>query len=177
MKQTRRAYSADDIAQIIEMRKAHIPEKEIAKALGRPYNSVHSKLKQLRDEGLVPIVRDISPVTDEDIDVFATRKNVKVELVNGIMSRLGTLYRGKLPQLETVIDAYVAQRGRCFYFGTTMDISYNSDSSARAELVYTEEGKPIWITRMAKRMRGRLAHGTFLRAVEIIYKHQFTNDS
>lgn len=175
MTKSRRAYSAEDVAKIIEMRTAHMPEKEIAVALGRSYNSLHSKLKELRDEGLVPVIRDISPITDEDIAKLAESRGVTVGLVTDIMARLGSLYRGKLPRLEEVVDAYISQQGRCCYFGTMMDITYNSEVSNRAELVYTGSGDPMWMTRMAKRMRGRLSHTTFLRAVEIIYKHRFTS--
>lgn len=175
MTKSRRAYSAEDVAKIIEMRKSGELEKDIAVALGRSYNSLHSKLKQLRDVGLVPVLRDISPITDEDIANIALDKGVTEHLVIDIMGRLGSLYRGKLPRLREVVDAYVSQQGRCCYFGTIMDMTYDSDASHRAELVYTEDGKPMWMTRMAKRMRGRLSHTTFLRAVEIIYKHRFTS--
>lgn len=177
MKKSRRAYSAEDVAKIIEMRTAHVSEKEIAVALGRSYNSLHSKLKQLRDEGLAPVIRDISPITEEDIATLALEKGVEVYLIESIMARLGNLYRGKLPRLEEAVDAYISQQGKCCYFGTVMDITYDSSALHRAELVYIEDGEPMWMTKMAKRMRGRLSHNTFLRAVEIIYKHRFTTAS
>lgn len=170
-----RPYTEQDIEQIIELRGSGLSEKKIAEAIGRPYNSVHCKIKELRQNGRLPLIRDITPLTPEDIEELAVKHQLSVDDVERVIEIVGSRLLSKKAFIDEALLQWQVQGSLCAYYGVGISMVASTTLPTRACLSTNAQGKPMWISLMAKKMRGKLSHEMFLKSVATIYKHVFTH--
>lgn len=169
-----KTYTEQEIDRIIELRGQGLSEKEIAKTIDRPYNSVHCKIKQLRKDGRLPLLRDLSTLSPDDISELAVKHHSSVEVVEAVIDIVGSRLLSKKPLIDEALLQLRVQGSLCAYYGVAISLVGSTTLPTRACLSMNAQGKPMWISTMAKRMRGRLSHEMFLKSVATIYKHVFT---
>lgn len=167
-------YKDHEIAELVKLRGEGVTEKEIAKRLGRPYNSVHCKIKELRKAGELPLVRDTTPVSDEDVEELAIKHGVAVALVQTVIEQVGSRMRTRLAEVDAALLAWNVQARTCAYFGVPISLEASVTLPTRAVLSKDKQGRPLWVSKMAAKMRGKLSHEMFLKSIVTIYEHVFT---
>lgn len=176
-KRSPKPYTEQDIARIVEMRASGKTEREIAADLGRPYNSVHCKIKELRKRGLVTAVRYPTDLTDEQVATLQRRWGVDDTFVRLVQTAMDKSLRGDVEAVSLAIDKWGEQDGRCAYYGVRITLDGDKKASTRAVYVSGDEGEYIWVSLQGKKQRGKLSHRMFLRCIDTIYKHVFTSSS
>lgn len=167
-------YTDNEIQQIITLRGQGVTEKEIATTLNRPYNSVHCKIKELRKSGRLPLVRDTTPVSEADVAELARKHLTTVDVVEEVIERVGSRMRTRIADIDAALLAFNMQERKCAYFGVPIGLAASVENPTRAMLAKDKHGRPMWISKMANKMRGKLSHEVFLRSVATIYEHVFT---
>lgn len=174
MKKRAGLYTETELSRIVELRGAGRTEKQIAEELGRPYNSVHCKIKEMRKDGRLPLVRDTTPVSDEDISALASKHRVTVGAVEYVIACVGSRMKNRLPDVDAALLAYNAQSACCVYFGVPIALVGERGKPHMAVLRRDKVGHPMWVSKMAAKMRGKLSHEMFLTSISTIYEHVFT---
>lgn len=170
----RKRYTEVEILAIIQKRKDGKTEAQIAEELDRPLNSVHCKLKELRKDGRLPLVWDLTKMTPEDLTELAGKHLTTVEFVNDVVKVVGSELKSKLPLVDEAIFQWNVQKGCCAYYGVAISLTASSTNPIRAVLSNDKNGKPLWVSHMAGKMRGKLSHEMFLTAIQRIYRYVFT---
>lgn len=171
---TNRPYTEADVEALINLRREGLTERQIAEALGRPYHSVHWKIKTLRKDGRLSPIRDFSTLSPDDVAEMAARHHTTVEVVEGVIAQVGKPYVSRMPQIEEALLQWQVQGSRCAYYGVPISLEASKTLPTRAVLVVGPQGKPMWASLMAHKMRNKLSHEMFLKSVAAIYRHVFT---
>lgn len=167
-------YTDEDIATLIALRGEGKTEKEIAMVLGRSFNSVHCKIKELIKDGRLQLIRDTTPISDDDITELASKHLTTPRLVELVVEVVGTRMRNRIGEVDAALLAFNVQDRCCAYFGVGISLEVGSADPTRAVLTKDRVGRPMWISKVAARMRGKLSHETFLKSIATIYEHVFT---
>lgn len=165
----RRAYTQSDIEQIKALRLGGKTEREIASIMGRTYNSIHCRIKQMRRDGTLSPVRDITPLSPGDIEELAAAYHIAVYEVEAIISHVGKPIKHNVAKIKQALDQWVRQDGLCAYYGVPISFSASIKSPTRVYLMSGVAGEVMWVSAMAKKMRGALSHEIFLQSLSVIY--------
>lgn len=174
MKRQNRPYTEEDVELLIQLRNGGKTEREIATALGRPYNSIHCKVKELRKLGKLPLIRNLAMLSDDDIAEMAVEQGLLVDDVTRIIAKVGKPYVSSRDQFSTAIQSWTRQKGRCVYFGVPIYIDNPPTPSTQAFLLPGEDGGVVWVSSIARKMRGKLSHEMFMKALTAIFNNLFT---
>lgn len=171
-KKRRIAYTAADEELIIRLRGEGLSESQIAKETGRTQNSIHCKIREMREAGKLSPVRETAKISHDDLQALATAHFTDMATVEYFYKAIGSKKYSNLDKLDAVLLTYHANDKRCPYFGVPLEL--NKGTMRQAVLMVDEIGRPMVVSLQARKMRGKLSHAMFLTMIRTIYEKVFT---
>lgn len=169
----RKAYTTADEELIIRLRGEGLSENQIAKEMGRTRNSIHCKVRDMREAGKLSPVRETAKISHSDLETLATAHFTTIEVVEYFKRLLKTNRYSSLEKLDAILLNYHANGGRCPYFG--VQIAPDAKQGMFTAVVMVDDlGRPMVVSRQAKKMRGKLSHKMFVKVISTIYENLFT---
>lgn len=169
----RKAYTAADEELIIRLRGEGLSESQIAKDMGRTQNSIHCKVREMREAGKLSPVRETAKISHTDLETLAAAHFTTVAVVEYFQKLLKTNKYSSLEKLDAVLLNFHANGKKCPYFGVEI-VPDATKGMFTAVLTVDDLGRPMVVSKQAKRMRGKLSHKMFVKVITTIYEHLFT---
>lgn len=169
----RKAYTVADEELIIRLRGEGLSESQIAKEMGRTQNSIHCKVREMREAGKLSPVRETAKISHTDLETLAAAHFTTVAVVEYFQKLLKTNKYSSLEKLDAVLLNFHANGKKCPYFGVEI-VPDATKGMFTAVLTVDDLGRPMVVSKQAKRMRGKLSHKMFVKVITTIYEHLFT---
>lgn len=189
-------YRQEDVAQLISLWNSGATTTDIATALQRGVTSIRNKIRALQKSGVLGIrARDTSttiPAATEhapptapavahihDYTTLITLTQGAYDLPDGYVEYfMGEIIRmmGEevLANRELFSDmvtecctAWYTQSAECYYLGQACSMTI-APSPTQAVLMTGADGELVFVSRAIARMRGTLAHSTFVRICGVV---------
>lgn len=169
----RKAYTTADEELIIRLRSEGLSKRQIAEEMGRTHNAIHCKVREMREAGKLPPVREVAKISHTDLETLAAAHFTTVATVEYFRKLLKTNKYSILEKLDAVLLNYHANNRLCPYFGVPI-VTDSDFGMFTAVLMADDFGRPMVVSRQAKKMRGKLSHKMFVKVISTIYENLFT---
>lgn len=158
---------------LIKLRGEGLTEQQIAKELGRTFNSVHCKLRSMRREGKLPLASKTPKITPTDLQALAVAHFTTTEVVEYFLKLLGDNKKSNVERLDAILLNYHVNNKKCPYYGVVLELT-DQKVPNQAVLMLDDTGRGMVVSRMARQMRGKLSHRVFVKMIQVIYENIFT---
>lgn len=154
-------FSKADIQQLIDLWEANTIVRDIALAMGRPYNNIRNKVAQLQKNGVIMSRDSRNQLPDNYIETTAGAYGVPIEVVRAFTKMFSNGARKIMDGTEDALKAYQNQSGECFYLKGMVKLTFDETPSGVVPM-YTRDGSMILVCKAVSGMRMSMSHEAFI---------------
>lgn len=154
-------FSKADIQQLIDLWEADTTVRDIALAMGRPYNNIRNKVAQLQKKGVIMPRDSRNQLPDNYIETTAGAYGVPIEVVRAFTKMFSNGARKIIDGTEDALKAYQNQSGECFYLKGMVKLTFDETPSGAVPM-YTRDGSMILVCKAVSGMRMSMSHEAFI---------------
>lgn len=154
-------FSKADIQQLIDLWEADTTVRDIALAMGRPYNNIRNKVAQLQKNGVIMPRDSRNQLPDNYIETTAGAYGVPIEVVRAFTKMFSNGARKIIDGTEDALKAYQNQSGECFYLKGMVKLTFDETPSGAVPM-YTRDGSMILVCKAVSGMRMSMSHEAFI---------------
>ena len=154
-------FSEADVKQLIELWEATMPIRDIAVAMGRPYNNIRNKVAQLQKKKLILPRDSRNQLPDNYVETTAGAYGVPIEVVRAFTKMFSNGARKIMDGTEDALRAYQNQSGECFYLKGMVKLTFDETPSGVVPM-YTRDGSMILVCKAVAGMRMTMSHEAFI---------------
>lgn len=154
-------FSKDDIQQLIDLWEANTTVRDIALAMGRPYNNIRNKVAQLQKNGVIMPRDSRNQLPDNYIETTAGTYGVPIEVVRAFTKMFSNGAHKIMDGTEDALKAYQNQSGECFYLKGMVKLTFDETPSGVVPM-YTRDGSMILVCKAVSGMRMSMSHEAFI---------------
>lgn len=154
-------FSEEDVQQLIALWEADTTVRDIALAMGRPYNNIRNKVAQLQKKGLILPRDSRNQLPDNYIETTAGAYGVPIETVRAFTKMFSNGARKIMDGTEDALKAYQNQSGECFYLKGMVKLTFDETPSGAVPM-YTRDGSMILVCKAVAGMRMSMSHEAFI---------------
>ena len=154
-------FSKADIQQLIDLWEADTTVRDIALAMGRPYNNIRNKVAQLQKNGVIMPRDSRNQLPDNYIETTAGAYGVPLEVVRAFTKMFSNGARKIMDGTEDALKAYQNQSGECFYLKGMVKLTFDETPSGVVPM-YTRDGSMILVCKAVSGMRMSMSHEAFI---------------
>ena len=154
-------FSKADIQQLIDLWEANTTVRDIALAMGRPYNNIRNKVAQLQKNGVIMPRDSRNQLPDNYIETTAGTYGVPLEVVRAFTKMFSNGARKIMDGTEDALKAYQNQSGECFYLKGMVKLTFDETPSGVVPM-YTRDGSMILVCKAVSGMRMSMSHEAFI---------------
>lgn len=154
-------FSKADIQQLIDLWEANTTVRDIALAMGRPYNNIRNKVAQLQKKGVIMPRDSRNQLPDNYIETTAGAYGVPIEVVRAFTKMFSNGTRKIMDGTEDALKAYQNQSGECFYLKGMVKLTFDETPSGVVPM-YTRDGSMILVCKAVSGMRMSMSHEAFI---------------
>ena len=154
-------FSKADIQQLIDLWEADTTARDIALAMGRPYNNIRNKVAQLQKKRVILPRDSRNQLPDNYIETTAGAYGVPIEVVRAFTKMFSNGARKIMDGTEDALKAYQNQSGECFYLKGMVKLTFDETPSGVVPM-YTRDGSMILVCKAVSGMRMSMSHEAFI---------------
>ena len=154
-------FSKADIQQLIDLWEADTTVRDIALAMGRPYNNIRNKVAQLQKKGVIMPRDSRNQLPDNYIETTAGTYGVPLEVVRAFTKMFSNGAHKIMDGTEDALKAYQNQSGECFYLKGMVKLTFDETPSGVVPM-YTRDGSMILVCKAVSGMRMSMSHEAFI---------------
>lgn len=154
-------FSKADIQQLIDLWEADTTVRDIALAMGRPYNNIRNKVAQLQKNGVIMPRDSRNQLPDNYIETTAGTYGVPIEVVRAFTKMFSNGAHKIMDGTEDALKAYQNQSGECFYLKGMVKLTFDETPSGVVPM-YTRDGSMILVCKAVSGMRMSMSHEAFI---------------
>jgi len=154
-------FSKADIQQLIDLWEANTTVRDIALAMGRPYNNIRNKVAQLQKNGVIMPRDSRNQLPDNYIETTAGAYGVPLEVVRAFTKMFSNGAHKIMDGTEDALKAYQNQSGECFYLKGMVKLTFDETPSGVVPM-YTRDGSMILVCKAVSGMRMSMSHEAFI---------------
>ena len=154
-------FSKADIQQLIDLWEANTTVRDIALAMGRPYNNIRNKVAQLQKKGVIMPRDSRNQLPDNYIETTAGTYGVPIEVVRAFTKMFSNGAHKIMDGTEDALKAYQNQSGECFYLKGMVKLTFDETPSGVVPM-YTRDGSMILVCKAVSGMRMSMSHEAFI---------------
>ena len=154
-------FSKADIQQLIDLWEADTTVRDIALAMGRPYNNIRNKVAQLQKNGVIMPRDSRNQLPDNYIETTAGAYGVPLEVVRAFTKMFSNGAHKIMDGTEDALKAYQNQSGECFYLKGMVKLTFDETPSGVVPM-YTRDGSMILVCKAVSGMRMSMSHEAFI---------------
>jgi len=154
-------FSKADIQQLIDLWEANTTVRDIALAMGRPYNNIRNKVAQLQKNGVIMPRDSRNQLPDNYIETTAGTYGVPIEVVRAFTKMFSNGAHKIMDGTEDALKAYQNQSGECFYLKGMVKLTFDETPSGVVPM-YTRDGSMILVCKAVSGMRMSMSHEAFI---------------
>ena len=154
-------FSKADIQQLIDLWEANTTVRDIALAMGRPYNNIRNKVAQLQKKGVIMPRDSRNQLPDNYIETTAGTYGVPLEVVRAFTKMFSNGAHKIMDGTEDALKAYQNQSGECFYLKGMVKLTFDETPSGVVPM-YTRDGSMILVCKAVSGMRMSMSHEAFI---------------
>lgn len=154
-------FSKADIQQLIDLWEANTTVRDIALAMGRPYNNIRNKVAQLQKNGVIMPRDSRNQLPDNYIETTAGTYGVPLEVVRAFTKMFSNGAHKIMDGTEDALKAYQNQSGECFYLKGMVKLTFDETPSGVVPM-YTRDGSMILVCKAVSGMRMSMSHEAFI---------------
>ena len=154
-------FSKADIQQLIDLWEADTTVRDIALAMGRPYNNIRNKVAQLQKKGVIMPRDSRNQLPDNYIETTAGTYGVPIEVVRAFTKMFSNGAHKIMDGTEDALKAYQNQSGECFYLKGMVKLTFDETPSGVVPM-YTRDGSMILVCKAVSGMRMSMSHEAFI---------------
>ena len=154
-------FSKADIQQLIDLWEANTTVRDIALAMGRPYNNIRNKVAQLQKNGVIMPRDSHNQLPDNYIETTAGTYGVPLEVVRAFTKMFSNGAHKIMDGTEDALKAYQNQSGECFYLKGMVKLTFDETPSGVVPM-YTRDGSLILVCKAVSGMRMSMSHEAFI---------------
>lgn len=154
-------FSKADIQQLIDLWEADTTVRDIALAMGRPYNNIRNKVAQLQKNGVIMPRDSRNQLPDNYIETTAGTYGVPLEVVRAFTKMFSNGAHKIMDGTEDALKAYQNQSGECFYLKGMVKLTFDETPSGVVPM-YTRDGSMILVCKAVSGMRMSMSHEAFI---------------
>lgn len=166
-KPSKLVFSEEDVTHLINLWNECIPVKDIALDMGRPFNNIRNKIKDLQKKGLIKPRDTSNSIPDEVIETYAGMYSIPLDTVNSMV----TLFSGDkdlvIANLHAACEAYSKQNGFCYYLKDMVKLTFIGEPSD-AVPARGADGELVLISKAVAHTRNTMSHSTFVNMCKYI---------
>ena len=154
-------FSKADIQQLIDLWEANTTVRDIALAMGRPYNNIRNKVAQLQKNGVIMPRDSRNQLPDNYIETTAGTYGVPLEVVRAFTKMFSNGAHKIMDGTEDALKAYQNQSGECFYLKGMVKLTFDETPSGVVPM-YTRDGSMILVCKAVSGMIMSMSHEAFI---------------
>ena len=154
-------FSKADIQRLIDLWEADTTVRDIALAMGRPYNNIRNKVAQLQKNGVIMPRDSRNQLPDNYIETTAGTYGVPIEVVRAFTKMFSNGAHKIMDGTEDALKAYQNQSGECFYLKGMVKLTFDETPSGVVPM-YTRDGSMILVCKAVSGMRMSMSHEAFI---------------